>query len=222
MDRARPLVAVAACAACALLSSALPGCALFSSSKAEAPKQPEAPPPDTTVELNGDELVRTFDLNHDGRPDDWKHYKLIPSTVEGQKPREVLIQRELDTNFDGKVDLVTWFNEDGTRAKEMFDLDFDGKFDVVDTYEKGVLTKKETFHGQVDKPDTVAFYEGGKKVRVERDTHGEGRPDTWEYFENGKLSRIGEDVDGDGLVDRWVKSKEPDEGDQPQKPAGKK
>ena len=181
-----------------------------------APKPEEPVGLETTVELNGDELVRTFDLNHDGKPDDWKHYRLLPDLSENGKPKELLVRRELDTNFDGKVDMITWFNEDGTRAKESFDLDFDGKPDVIAYYEKGVLVRKETFHGaKADHPDMVALYEGGKKVRVERETRGQGRVDTWEYFENGRLTRIGEDLDGDGLVDRWLKAKEPEEEEQP-------
>ena len=181
----------------------------------EAPKQEEPAGLEPTVELNGDELVRTFDLNHDGKADDWKHYRLLPDLGEKGKPKELLIRRELDTNVDGKPDLITWFNEDGTRSKESFDLDFDGKPDVIIYYEHGVVVRKETFHGaKADRPDMVAIYEGGKKVRVERETRGNGRVDTWEYYENGRLTRIGEDVDGDGLVDRWIKAKEPDEEEQ--------
>ena len=167
-------------------------------------------------EVRGDQLVRTFDLNRDGKPDDWKYFRLVPDPADATKTHEVLIRRELDTNFDGKPDITTVFNEDGTKASESFDLDFDGRQDVVDTYEKGVLVRKDTFHRQAKAPDQVAYYEGGKKVRVERDTRGTGKVDTWEYYENGKLSRIGEDLDGDGLVDRWIKS--PDDEEAPPKP----
>ncbi len=191
----------------------------------DAPASDAPEPLETSVEVNGEELVRTFDLNRDGKADDWKHYRLLPDLTENGKPRELLIRREMDTNFDGKVDLITWFNEDGTRAKESFDLDFDGKPDVIVVYEKGVIVRKETFHGSAsDKPDTIAYYEGGKKVRVEREVRTRGKVDTWEYFENGRLTRVGEDLDGDGLVDRWAKAKEPDDDDAgaAKKPPAKK
>jgi antitoxin component YwqK of YwqJK toxin-antitoxin module len=178
---------------------------------------------ETSVEVNGDELVRTFDLNRDGKADDWKHYKLLADLAENGKPREQLTRREMDTNFDGKVDLITWFDEEGRRVKESFDLDFDGKPDVIVYYDKGVVTKKETYHSSSgDAPDTVAYYEGGRKVRVERSLKVPGKVDTWEYFENGRLTRVGEDVDGDGLVDRWAKAKEPEEEEQPKKAPAKK
>lgn len=170
-----------------------------------------------TMEIHGDQVVRTYDLNKDGKPDDWKHFKLVTGP-DGQT-HEQLVERELDTNFDGKVDLTTWFDDDGQRVKEIYDLDFDGQPDVIDSFEHGVLIKKEFFQTHRDKPDATAYYEGGKKVRLERDTHGNGKIDTWEYYENGKLSRIGEDVDGDGLVDHWIKAKSDEEDDS--KPSGK-
>ena len=82
-----------------------------------------------TVETRGDQVIRTYDLNRDGKPDDWKHFKLVPG--ENGQMREVMIERDLDTNFDGKVDLTTYYDDDGVRVKEIYDLDFDGKPDVI-------------------------------------------------------------------------------------------
>jgi len=184
---------------------------------ASAPPKPAVPPPppeSAVAETRTEgELIRSYDLNRDGKPDDWKFYKLLD--VEGRQV-EVLVRRELDANFDGKVDIWTWFQPDGTRSKEQFDLDFDGRVDVVHHYEKGVLARKETFRGSSDKPAQVTFFEGGKKVRVERDGAGKGRIDTWEYWEDGRLLRIGRDLDGDGAVDRWIRARE-DEDEGPKK-----
>lgn len=173
---------------------------------------------DITTEVQGDTMVRTYDLNHDHKPDDWKTYKLVHDPQDPTKTTEVLVKRELDTNFDGKIDVTTWYDEDGSKVKEAFDLDYDGKVDVIDTYEKNVLVRKQTLRGGPG--NQVAFYEGGKKVRVERDARGAGKVDTWEYYEGGKLQRVGEDVDGDGIVDRWTKAKSDDDEDlaaQPKK-----
>ena len=164
---------------------------------------------DITTEVQGDTMVRTYDLNHDHKADDWKTYKLVRDPRDPSKVTEILVKRELDTNFDGKPDIITWYAEDGTKTKESFDLDYDGKIDVIDTYEHGLLVKKETLRGGPG--NQTAYYEGGKKVRVERDARGTGKVDTWEYYQNGKLQRVGEDVDGDGIVDRWTKLKGDDE-----------
>ena len=188
--------------------------------RVEAPAQKVEAANDIVTEVSGDTLTRSYDLNHDKKPDDWKTFKLLPDPAAPGKTLEVLIKRELDTNFDGKPDVVTLFNEDGTRLKEQFDLDFDGKFDVVDHYEKGQLVRKETFHSSETRPDLVTYYEAGKKVRVERDTRGTGKVDTWEYFEAGKLQRIGEDLDGDGIVDKWTKAPEREEAPAAKKAAG--
>jgi hypothetical protein len=195
-------------------------CSSLACSHAPAAKQPgaEQEGAEPTMEMRGDQVIRTYDLNKDGKPDDWKHFRLVPQP-DGQN-REQLLERELDTNFDGKVDLTTYFDDDGMRVKEIYDLDFDGKPDVINTYEHGVIIRKESFQTHREKPDATAFYEGGKEVRVERDTHGNGKIDTWEYYEGGKLARIGEDVDGDGLVDHWIKQKADDEDDS--KPAADK
>ena len=203
------------CASCSLLGpSQRPEAA---QSKAESGQMQS----EVETKAQGDLIVRTFDLNRDKKADDWKYYRLAPDPADPAKKIEVLVRRELDTNFDGRVDIWTWFNEDGSKLREQFDLDFDGRVDVIDHYEKGVLTRKETWHGAQEKPDQVTFYEGGHKIRIERDTRGAGKVDTWEYFEDGKLMRIGQDLDGDGTIDRWVKAKEEDEEEPRTKASGK-
>ena len=198
----------------ALLAASLLSCAHAPASPAEAPKDTG---PELGMTVNGDQVVRTFDLNGDGKPDDWKYYRLVPDPADPSVTLERLEHRELDTNFDGKPDVMTWFGADGARLKEAFDLDFDGRPDAIALYEGGVLVRKETWQRHGEKPDSVAYYEGGKKVRVERDAAGHGQIDTWEYYENGKLSRVGGDLDGDGLVDRWFKSKDDDAPEPPKK-----
>ncbi len=195
----------------ALVSSLLVSLACAHAPESKANAAPEGLEP--TVETRGELVIRTYDLNRDGKADDWKTFKVMPG-AEGQT-HEVMIERELDTNFDGKVDLTTFYDDDGTRTKEIYDLDFDGKPDVIDLYEHGVLVRKEMYQTHREKPDATGYYEGGKKVRVERDTKGNGKIDTWEYYEAGKLSRIGEDIDGDGLVDHWIKAKSEDGDDSP-------
>lgn len=162
----------------------------------EAPPHPHAaiakPEP-------GEEFVQS-DLNGDGKPDTFKYY--LPRQ---DKPEELrLVRREMDLNFDGRLDLWNWYGEEGELVKQAFDLDFDGKIDVVSFFEHGVVVRKELYQRSGDKPDAFKYYSNGQLIRSERDTTGNGKIDTWEYWEEGRVHRVGQDLDGDGKVDRWT------------------
>lgn len=163
-----------------------------------------------------DEEVQELDLNGDKKPDAYNFYSKGSLTKEGKlKDKEgaggdaagMLLRKEVDLNGDGRIDLWNWYGRDGLIGRQSYDLDFDGKVDVTSFYEKGVVIRKEVFHGFSDKPDTFKYYEKGKLVRVERDANHDGRIDTWEYWEGDQIDRIGEDSNGDGNVDRWIKPK---------------
>ena len=160
------------------------------------------PPPSLQPKKAPEERVTQYDLHHTGKPDVWE-YTVTTSDAEG-KPVDRLVRREMDMNGDGRVDLVTWFDEHGQPEKEALDLDFDGRADQVNTFEDGRIARKERDFDGDGHPDEIELYEKGQKVRVERDTNRDGRIDTWEYFENGRLARTGEDTDGDGKIDRWT------------------
>lgn len=162
------------------------------------------------AERRGDEKVTEFDLNHDGKPDVFE-YKVPGKSEEGSGPGkdvEKLVRKELDLNFDGRVDLTKYYDEKEQVVREAYDLDFDGKVDAVYYYEKGAIVRKErdlNGDGRIDEWD---YLEKGKIVRKERDTNADGKVDYWEYWENDQVDRYGEDLDGDGTVDRWTKSPE--------------
>jgi len=155
----------------------------------------------------GDEKVTEFDLNHDGKPDVWVY------TVKAKTPDGIeydrLVRKEMDINWDGKVDIVRYYDENGQISKEALDLDFDGKVDQWNYYEKGVLVRKERDLAYSGKPDLWIYYEKGHIVRKERDTNHSGKVNYWEYWENDHVDRVGEDLDGDGKVDRWTKNPNP-------------
>lgn len=152
----------------------------------------------------GDEKVTEFDLNHDKRPDVWS----FTVTAKGEDGKEIerLARKELDINWDGKVDITRHYGEKETIEREALDLDFDGKIDQTNFYEKGQIVRKERDLDYNSKPDLWIFFEKGKPVRKERDTNGDGKVDYWEYWEGDQVDRIGEDLDGDGNVDRWTKN----------------
>jgi hypothetical protein len=153
---------------------------------------------------SGNEKVTEFDLNGDKKPDVWTY--TVPAKGPDGKEYEKLVRKELDINWDGKVDISRTYDDHEQIEREALDLDFDGHVDQVNYYEKGVIVRKERDLSSSGKPSLWLFYEKGKLVRKERDTNGDGKVDYWEYWEGDQVDRIGEDLDGDGNVDKWTKN----------------
>lgn len=175
--------------------------ALFASCGSSSEAQREGGPEMSalgTEEGEGGTVVEKYDLNGDQRPDLWKVYHIGPSPDDPDKTVRTLVRKEMDLNFDGKLDIRQFLDENGVVYREEMDLDFDGHIDAVAYYKDGQLIKREldlTFDGR---PDIFKYYEDGKLVRKERASGRDGRIDIWEYFEAGRLVRIGRDRDGDG------------------------
>ncbi len=150
------------------------------------------------------EKVTEFDLNKDKKSDVWT-YTVAAKTADG-KDIDRLARKDLDINWDGKVDIGRTYDEKEQISRETLDLDFDGKVDEVIIYEKGLVVRKERDLSSAGKPSLWVFYEKGLIVRKERDTNADGKVDYWEYWENNQVDRIGEDLDGDGNVDKWTKN----------------
>lgn len=153
---------------------------------------------------SGDETVTEFDVNGDKKADVWT-YTVKAKGADG-KEIDRLARKELDINWDGKVDISNVYDENEKLVKESLDLDFDGKVDQVNFFEKGVIVRKERDLSAAGHPTLWLFYEKGKLVRKERDSNGDGKVDYWEYWEGDQVDRIGEDLDGDGNVDKWTKN----------------
>lgn len=154
-------------------------------------------------ERRGDEIVKEYDLNRDGKPDVWKYF--VKAKDESGKEYERLVRKEMDINWDGKIDIWRYYDDREQLEKEALDLDFDGRIDQINFHEKGKIVRKERDLDYNRKADLWIFYEKGQIVRKERDSNGDGKVDYWEYWENGQVDRVGEDLDGDGTVDRWTK-----------------
>ena len=159
--------------------------------------QASSPPAAPTSAADGDETMTAFDLAQTGRPNLWKY------TRRGPDGKDVVVRRERDLNGVGRVDVWEYYDDAGNLEKQVVDLDFDGKADVIMYFEKGQMVRKEMAFGFDGKPREIAYYEKGKLARKEKDENGDGRIDYWEYWENGEIDRIGIDTDGDGKVDRW-------------------
>ncbi len=153
--------------------------------------------------------VQGADTNNDQKRDVTKLYEVRD---QGGQKTQVLACKQVDVNYDDKVDIVYHYDPSGAVSFEEFDLDFDGRFDLWSYYQSGTKVREEKDMNYDRRPDYVEHYEGGKIVRVERDTNNDGRVDQWEYYEGGKLDRIGYDTTGSGRADKWDRS--------PEEPAG--
>jgi hypothetical protein len=140
---------------------------------------------------------RRLDLNQDGKPDAYQWLKVVSSD-------DIQVRRkEVDINFDGKIDVVRNFNKRGDVVSEHMDMDFDGRVDVVNFFEGGAVTRKEYDTNFDSKVDIWRYFEANVVVRKEADRDFDGKIDYWEYYEDGRIDRIGVDNDGDGTADEW-------------------
>lgn len=122
---------------------------------------------------------------------------------EGEDRRRILLCREVDTNLDGKKDLVRVYGDLGQKLSEQADADYDGKVDTWITFGKTKPVKIEIDGDGDGKVEQVRFYVAGAISRIQRDTNGDGKPDVFEIYKSGRLDRMGVDANFDGQVDRW-------------------
>lgn len=146
-----------------------------------------------------------YDTNSDGVPDVRRVYQTMG---EAGAERSVLICREVDLNHDGTKDMFRFYNEQGRTLREEEDRDFDGRIDVVTYFEAGEVVRREMDTNGDGRVDMRSFYRDRRPYRAERQTRanvtGEFRPDYWEYYDNrGHVVRIGWDYNGDERADRW-------------------
>jgi len=166
-------------------------------------------------------VIERIDINNDRKPDVFKHYALVDEPAGdgkgGRLQRKVLIRKEIDVNFDQRLDIVEYYKgESGKEIKEReeFDLDFDGRVDEIRKYDNGTLIEMQLDLGFDGRIDTWMFYqmtknEDGKDVNRlnerRRDENGDGVLDSWEYYVKGKLQKVGRDTNGDGQPDMFTR-----------------
>lgn len=160
----------------------------------------------TKCEPSGKQVV-VADTNRDQKPDVWKLYQ---SQEQGGQKLQILTCKQVDLNYDSKLDVVYHYDQGGALTFEEFDLDFDGRFDLWSYYQNGKKIREEMDTNYDRRHDFTKYYENEKLVRIERDTNHDGRIDEWQYFEGGKLDRIGYDTTGSGRVDKWDRAPETD------------
>ncbi len=154
--------------------------------------------------------VSEYDTSGDDYPDVRRVFRRV-----GDPPntRLILTCREADLNGDGIKDVVRYYNDEGRPLREEADRNFDGQMDVITYFQEGHVVRQEMDTNADGKVDAKLFFEHGHLVRTERDLAGRStanqwRPDRWEYFEHDRMVRMGTDIDGDGTVDRWDRDAE--------------
>ena len=151
--------------------------------------QGDAMPHEACVDGGGDLDQR--DVNGDGRAD-----------IRTVRRGGTVFCRETDANFDGRVDIIRFFDEMGRPRRVEDDYDFDGRIDIVATYANGVLVSDlldTNFDGRID---TWRDYQSGKIQQLRRDANSDGRVDTWQdYDAQGEYIGTALDLDGDGQPD---------------------
>ena len=100
--------------------------------------------------------------------------------------------------------------ESASNLREV-DLDYDGKVDAVATYEGGRMAREDMFFTHRKDPDVIRLYGDGKLIEKRRDTDGNGTFDVFEFFDSGRIVRIGRDTNGDGQPDKYDESIDPEE-----------
>lgn len=164
-------------------------------SKPEPPKGADRLPDDNFDPTGLDR--RDIDLNRDTLPDAYQFAQVKDGEL-------IVVRKEVDVNFDGKIDLVRMFDENGELTIERLDTDFDGRVDVVNFFDSGALSRKEYDTNFDSRTDLWRYFEGGVIARKEADLDHNGQVDYWEYYEKGQIDRVGVDLDGDGSVDEWT------------------
>ena len=73
------------------------------------------------------------DMNKDGKPDAYQFIKTVDDTSH-------IVRKEVDVNFDGKVDLIRVMDDKGNLVEERLDSDFDGRIDLGGGRDRGHLS----------------------------------------------------------------------------------
>ena len=158
-----------------------------------------------------------LDMNRDLVVDLWKFYENKQSSDE-EKGVLILVRKEVDGNFDGRVDSILYYNDHEELIREEMDIDFDGFVEVIRYYSNSQLAKvedygSETTRFQIDGegakpgiPMSTRYYRKGVLTREEIDEDLDGKLNAVVVFDaKGKIVQKGFDHNGDGQIDEWVR-----------------
>jgi len=130
------------------------------------------------------------DVNGDGAPD---------LTVVKNGGKETC--RAADLDFDGRIDLWSYFDDAGRVRRREVDYDRDGNVDEIQLFKGGEIAEKHRASTPAKRLDTWEFYNGGRLARAERDSDSDGHVDQWWDYKTADCPLIRTDADGDGQPD---------------------
>ncbi len=134
--------------------------------------------------------AQAIDANNDGRAD---------LTIVTDGGRQVC--RAADLDFDGRVDVWTYYDQNGNVSRREFAFDRDGSIDEIQIYAGGQIVEKHRASTLAHRIDTWEKYSAGRIVSAERDSNGDGRIDQWWDYKTADCPIIRSDTDGNGKVD---------------------
>jgi hypothetical protein len=196
----------------ALLALAATSCGNRNEPEDESERMPNAILPSEVVD---NRFVRRVDVDRDGAPDVFIHYNVFDE--EGTPvtdPLELTRRRFddmrlaikwLDTNTDGRTDVVRTYDEGEQLTEEQLDTNFDGTLDFTNIYRNGILAERRTDADGDGFYEEIRYYRGQAISRLERDEDGDGRREFYEYFRENELTHFGIDQNGDTVIDEWTR-----------------
>ncbi len=131
-----------------------------------------------------------IDMNGDGRMDRKRIYR------DNRKSRT-----EVDRNFDGKVDVVNYFDRRGVQKESRYDDNFDGIYETKYRYKNGITHSRESDMNQDGIIDYRAKFRNGNLVEAVILGGKHDSRKKRQKFHMGKLISAEYDTDGDGSID---------------------
>ncbi len=118
----------------------------------------------------------SLDENNDGKADLW--YEKTDGKIRVIKT---------DGDFDGIIDKIVWYTEDGVIEKEGLDYNKDGIMDDFYIYKEGVLFRREIDSNYDSKIDVWVYMDEGVYIKkFERDTDFDGKVDVVKDYDKAK------------------------------------
>lgn len=168
---------------------------------------------------NADTKKQVFDINGDAQVDMWKFYRYHKTADTEGIGELMIIRKELDVNFDGRVDRIMYYNAKEELTREEIDSNFDNHIDRIYHYDSGLLIKTEFYRklcnamlidepmpGGTRYPDLIRYYRKGIMTREEIDEKCTGHSTNVTIFNaEGTVTQTGEDLNGDGIIDIWTR-----------------
>lgn len=112
-----------------------------------------------------------------------------------------ILKYEADRNFDGKIDLIGYYDKRSVMERSDSDDDFNGTFETRNRYRQGNIELSETDTNGDGSPDLSLFYSKGVIYSSKYINPASGLPVRVEYYKLGKFTNVDVDTDKDGTLD---------------------